>query len=71
LKDEAKLEVMRIPAVSSEAVKLHCHKFDRWVDGEDATCSNPDDYCEFRERCGIFFLMAERDRGVKKKAKEE
>jgi len=55
----------------SHKVKLHCQKFDRWVDGEDATCTKPDDYCEFRERCGIYFLMTERMRGVNKRAKEE
>jgi hypothetical protein len=56
---------------SSQTVKLHCKKFDRWVDEEDAKCTKPDDYCEFRERCGIYFLMTEGDREVKKKAKGE
>ena len=56
---------------SSPKAKLHCKKFDRWVDEEDAECTKPDDYCEFRERCGIYFLMTERDREVKKKTKGE
>jgi hypothetical protein len=71
LKDEARLEAMRRSTASSEAVKLHCHKFDLWVDEGDAECTRPDDYCEFRERCGIYFLVTERTRDVKKKAKEE
>ena len=56
---------------SSSKAKLHCKKFDRWVDAEDAECTKPDDYCEFRERCGIHFLMTERDRAVTKRAKGE
>jgi hypothetical protein len=55
----------------SHKVKLHCKKFDLWVDEEDAVCTKPDDYCEFRERCGINFLMTEREREVKKRAQEE
>ena len=51
--------------------QLYCNKFDRWVDEEDATCTQPDEYCEFRERCGINFLMTERSRGVDKRTKEE
>lgn len=51
--------------------QLHCKKFDRWVDEENAICSNPDDYCEFRERCGIYFLMTERMRDENKRAQEE
>ena len=51
--------------------RLYCNTFDRWVDEEDATCTQPDDYCEFRERCGIYFLMTERDRDVKKRVQEE
>jgi len=56
---------------SAHKAKLHCKKFDRWVDAEDAQCTKPDDYCEFRERCGIYFLMTEREREVKKRAQEE
>ena len=59
------------PGASSRKVKLHCKKFDRWVDAEDAQCTKPDDYCEFRERCGIYFLVTERDREMKKNAKGE
>jgi hypothetical protein len=58
-------------SASSPKAKLHCKKFDRWVDGEEAECTKPDDYCEFRERCGIYFLMTERDREVKQNAKGE
>ena len=46
-------------------------RFDRWVDGENATCTQPDEYCDFRDRCGIYFLMTERNRGANKRAKEE
>jgi hypothetical protein len=62
---------MRGPAASSGGGSLYCRKFDRWVDEEDAECTRPDDYCEFRERCGIYFLMTERNRSANKKAKEE
>lgn len=62
---------MRRPSVPSHKVKLHCKKFDQWVDEEEATCTKPDDYCEFRERCAIYFLMTERDREMKKNAKEK
>jgi hypothetical protein len=62
---------MMEPIASSHKVKLHCQKFDRWVDGEDAACTDTDDYCEFRERCGIYFLMTERMGSTNKKAKEE
>ena len=58
-------------AVSTRQGMLYCHKFDRWVDEEDATCTRPDEYCDFRERCGIYFLMTERSRGVDKRTKEE
>jgi hypothetical protein len=51
--------------------QLYCKKFDRWVDEEDAQCTKLEDYCEFRERCGIYFLMTERDREANKRAKEE
>jgi hypothetical protein len=57
--------------VSKRHGQLHCKKFDRWVDEEDAICSNPDDYFEFRERCGIYFLMTERMRDENKRAQEE
>lgn len=56
---------------SSHKAKLHCKKFDCWVDTEDAQCTKSDDYCEFRERCSIYFLMTEQEREVKKRAKEE
>jgi hypothetical protein len=59
------------PRPSPEEGKLHCHKFDRWVDAGDAVCSQPDDYCDARERCAIYFLMIERVRSVKKRTKEE
>lgn len=59
------------PAVSSREGRLYCRKFDRWLDEEDAECTQPEDYCEFRERCGIYFLMTERTRSVKKRTKEE
>jgi hypothetical protein len=71
LKKEARPEVMRKPTAFSQAAKLHCKKFDRWVGEDDAQCTKPEDYCEFRERCGIYFLMTERDREMKKKVKEE
>jgi hypothetical protein len=58
-------------SASTRHGRLYCNKFDRWVDEEDATCTQPDDYCEFRDRCGIYFLMTERTRGVNKRAKEE
>jgi hypothetical protein len=58
-------------AASLRQGRLYCTKFDRWVDEEDATCTRPDDYCEFRERCGIYFLMTERKRGANKRAQEE
>ena len=58
-------------AASSHKGELLCHKFDCWVDVEDATCTRPEEYCEFRERCGIYFLMTERTRGANKRAKEE
>ena len=51
--------------------RLYCNKFDRWVDEEDATCTQPDDYCDVRDRCGIYFLMTERNRDANKRAKEE
>ena len=51
--------------------RLYCNKFDRWVDEEGATCTQPDDYCEFRDRCGIYFLMTERIREENKRAQEE
>jgi hypothetical protein len=51
--------------------KLHCNKFDQWVAAAAAECARPDDYCEFRERCGIYVLMTERTKGVNKKVKEE
>ena len=51
--------------------QLHCNKFDRWVDEKDATCTQPDDYCDVRDRCGIYFLMVERMRGENKRAREE
>lgn len=50
--------------------KLHCHKFDRWVAEPDAACTQPEEYCDLRERCGIFFLMTERDRSKKQRRKE-
>jgi hypothetical protein len=56
---------------SPEKGKLHCHKFDRWVDAQDAMCIQPDDYCDARERCAIYFLMTERMRSVKRRTKEE
>ena len=56
---------------SSYKAKLHCKKFDQWVEVEGAQCTKPDDYCEFRERCGINFLMTEREREAKKRAKEQ
>ena len=56
---------------ASPKATLHCKKFDRWVDEENVECTKPDDYCEFRERCGIYFLMTEREREMKKKAKGE
>jgi hypothetical protein len=55
---------------SAKAGRLHCHKFDRWLDVGDAACAQPDDYCEQRERCGIYFLMSELN-GSKKKRKKE
>ena len=51
--------------------RLYCNKFDIWVDEEDATCTRPDEYCEFRDRCGIYFLMTERMRDENKRAQEE
>jgi len=62
---------MTKPVASSRQGMLYCNKFDRWVDEEDATCTQPDEYCEFRERCGIYFLMSERTRDANKRAKEE
>lgn len=59
------------PTAFPQSGKLHCHKFDCWVDAGDAVCTRPGDYCEFSERCGIYFLMNERTRTVNKKAKEE
>ncbi len=58
-------------AQSVQREKLHCNKFDQWVDAGAAECTQPDDYCDFRERCGIYFLMTERTRTVNKEAKEE
>jgi hypothetical protein len=55
---------------SSEEGKLHCHKFDLWVAAHDAACTQPEDYCDVRERCGIYFLMTERE-GSKKQRKKE
>jgi len=46
--------------------RLHCRKFDQWLDVEDVTCPKPGDYCEFRDKCGIHFLMSERDRTKKR-----
>lgn len=62
---------MREPVTSAHKGKLLCRKFDRGVDEGDATCTQSDDYCEFRERCGIYFLMIERNKGLNKRAKEE
>jgi hypothetical protein len=62
---------MTRPSASTRQGRLYCNKFDRWVDEEDATCTRPDDYCDFRDRCGIYFLMNERNRGANKRAKEE
>ena len=59
------------PSASTRHGRLYCNKFDRWVDEEDATCTRPDDYCEFRDRCGIYFLMIERNRSANRRAKEE
>jgi hypothetical protein len=61
---------MREPATSAQRGKLHCHKFDCWVEAQDAACTQPEDYCDVRERCGIYFLMTERD-GSKKQRKKE
>ena len=58
-------------AQSVQRGKLHCNTFDQWVEAGAAECTQPDDYCEFRERCGIYFLMTERTKGVNKKAKEK
>jgi hypothetical protein len=55
---------------SVQAGKLHCHKLDRWLDVEDVACARPEDYCELRERCGIYFLMIERDGSKKQKNRE-
>ncbi len=62
---------MKELAPSVQGGKLHCNKFDQWVDTGAAECIRPEDYCEFRERCGIYFLMTERTKGVNKKVKEE
>jgi len=56
---------------SGQRGKLHCNKFSQWVDAGAAECTQPDEYCECRERCGIYFLMTERMRSVNKKTKEE
>ena len=58
-------------SASTRHGQLYCNKFDRWVNEEDATCTQPDDYCEFRDRCGIYFLMTERIRDENKRAQEE
>jgi len=50
---------------------LHCRKFDQWLDVEDVICPRPDDYCEFRDKCGIHYLMTERDRAKKRGDAEE
>jgi hypothetical protein len=59
------------PSTPTQTGRLHCHKFDRWVAVEDAACIRPEDYCERREQCGIYFLMTERKRAEKKRDKEE
>ena len=58
-------------SASTHQGRLYCNTFDRWVDEEDATCTQPDDYCDFRDRCGIYFLMTERNRSANRRAKEE
>jgi hypothetical protein len=62
---------MAVPRASKRKGRLYCNKFDRWVDEEDATCTRPDDYCEFRDRCGIYFLMSERIRSANKRIRKE
>ena len=54
----------------AQAGRLHCQKFDCWADVEDAACTRPDDYCDVRERCGIYFLMTERNARKNERKKE-
>jgi len=48
---------------------LKCKKLGIEMEYDEAMCPRPDEYCENRERCGIYFLMQERMR-EKKKEKE-
>jgi hypothetical protein len=71
VKGKSRLAVMTESRASKRHGQLHCKKFGRGVKEEDAICSKPDDYCEFRERCGIFFLMTERMRDENNRAQED
>jgi hypothetical protein len=54
-------------AAVSRKGKLHCYKFDRWMDIKDAICPRPEDYCDKREKCAVYFLMTENIGTIKKK----
>lgn len=46
--------------------KLKCKKWNREMDYEEAECPKPEDYCDNRTRCAVWFLTEE-----KKKQKKE
>ncbi|RLA86971.1 MAG: hypothetical protein DRG40_01590 [Deltaproteobacteria bacterium] len=50
---------------------LKCKKFGIEMEYDEAMCPRPDEYCEYRDRCGIYFLTQERMHEKKKKEVRE
>lgn len=50
--------------------RLKCKKTKKEMEYEEAECPNPENYCENRNRCGIWFLREERRKKSKREAKD-
>jgi len=51
-------------------VKLICDKFKESMDSESAECRHPNDYCQVRTSCMIYFMEKERKREQTREAKK-
>ncbi len=50
---------------------LFCEKYKEKVDGANASCSHPQEYCKFRTACIIHFMGGERGSGAEEASSEE